>query len=230
LGSVLQTRELVADLQRAVERLVLAREEKRRRLRRDLHDGLGPALAGHTLRLDLIANELANGRTVDEHVAILREDLRATVLEVRRIVEGLRPPALDELGLAGALDQVAQRLSAGSRTEIVLDLECLPTLPAAVEVAAFRVTSEAITNVVRHADATTCRVHVGVRDNVLHIEVDDDGVWTADSEGGGNGLQTMRDRVEELRGDFCLQRGSGTQVRARLPLTIGGFGELPVQP
>ena len=104
LGGVLHARRLTGELQQALERLVLAREEERRRLRRDLHDGLGPALAGHLLRLDLIASQVGDGPGGAE-IATLRDELRATVLEVRRVVEGLRPPSLDELGLAGALSE-----------------------------------------------------------------------------------------------------------------------------
>src|SRR5205823_10093734 len=105
LGGVLHAARLTAELQGARERLVLAREEERRRLRRDLHDGLGPAMAGHLLRLDVIAGQAAPGSPIAAGVDALRADLRTTVLEVRRVVEGLRPPALDELGLAGALAQ-----------------------------------------------------------------------------------------------------------------------------
>jgi signal transduction histidine kinase len=229
LGGVLQTRELVADLQRAVERLVLAREEERRRLRRDLHDGLGPALAGHTLRLDMIANELCAGRPVEEHVSSLRDELRSTVLEVRRVVEGLRPPALDELGLAGALTQAAQRLGAGSVTDIAVEIDALPAMSAAVEVAAYRVTTEALTNVIRHAQAASCRVRIAVVDDMLCIDVQDDGVWAASTDHSGNGLHTMRDRVEELRGLFAVVPGNGTLVRASFPLTMNGVHDVQVQ-
>ena len=144
LGSVLHAHRLTADLQRARERLVLAREEERRRLRRDLHDGLGPALAGHLLRLDILAAKVGRDRDAAAAVDSLRDDLRSTVAEVRRVVEGLRPPALDELGLSGALEQVTQRLVAGTTTTVTVDARQLPPLSAAVEVAAFRIVTEAV--------------------------------------------------------------------------------------
>jgi signal transduction histidine kinase len=118
LGGVLHDHRLTQDLQRALERVVLAREEERRRLRRDLHDGLGPALAGHLLRLDVIGRELDRDSHAADLVRALREELRATVLDVRRVVEGLRPPALDELGLSGAVEQAVQRLTGGSGLQV----------------------------------------------------------------------------------------------------------------
>ena len=220
LGGVLHANQLTSELQRALERLVVAREEERRRLRRDLHDGLGPALAGHLLRLDVLAGKVDVGSAAATDVASLREEVRATVLEVRRLVEGLRPPALDELGLAGALTQVAQRLSAGSSLTVDVTATDLPVLPAATEVAAFRIVSEAVTNVVRHADASRCRVTIGVDGTVLRIAVRDDGCGIGDRilTEGGNGLQTMRERAEEVRGRIRVASGSGTTVLAELPL------------
>lgn len=223
----MQTRELVADLQGALERLVLAREEERRRLRRDLHDGLGPALAGHTLQLDVIAGKLGNHVPVGDDIAQLRDQLRSTVLEVRRIVEGLRPPALDELGLTGALQQVLQRLSAGSGTAVDLEVSPLPALPAAIEVAAFRVTTEAVTNAIRHAQASSCVVRIDACGNLLRVRVHDDGTGLRGVPAAGHGLQTMRERVEELRGQFCLESDEGTVVSALLPLSIAAPLESP---
>ena len=102
---MLYARSLTADLQAALERVVLGREEERRRLRRDLHDGLGPALAGHLLRLEALAGRVRSDDELRRDLDSLRSELSGTVLEVRRVVEGLRPPALDDLGLAGALEQ-----------------------------------------------------------------------------------------------------------------------------
>jgi len=218
LGGVLHARHLTADLQRALERQVLAREEERRRLRRDLHDGLGPALAGHLLRLDLIASKVAHDPAAYAEVDRLRQELRGTVLEVRRVVEGLRPPALDELGLAGALSQVLQRLSAGSAVRVGLHVEELPPLSAAIEVAAFRIVTEAVTNVVRHAGAAQCTVCLVGVDGMLRVTVTDDGCGMAVASPAGNGLHTMRERAEELRGRLRIEAGSGTTVVAELPL------------
>jgi signal transduction histidine kinase len=218
LGGVLHAHRLTADLQRARESLVLAREEERRRLRRDLHDGLGPALAGHLLRLDVLAGRIGPQSPARADVDALRDDLRATVLEVRRVVEGLRPPAVDELGLAGALEQATQRLTTGSGTAVELRVGELPPLPAAVEVAAYRIVTEAVTNVVRHAAATHCTVDVSVVGRSLRIGISDDGRGLPSPLPRGNGLQTMRERAEELRGRLRVTSDQGVTVVAELPL------------
>jgi len=219
LGGVLHAYQLTGELQRARERLVLAREEERRRLRRDLHDGLGPALAGHLLRLDVIAGKVGRRSPAAADVDTLRKELRATVFEVRRVVEGLRPPALDELGLVGALKQVTQRLTAGITTTVDLQVAELPSLPAATEVAVFRIVTEAVTNAVRHADAATCRVIIDVTEGMLRIRVIDDGRGLGTERvGDGHGLQTMRERVEELRGRLQISSANGTTIFAELPL------------
>lgn len=222
LGGILHSHRLTLDLQRAREQLVLAREEERRRLRRDLHDGLGPALAGHLLRLDVLAGRPHNDATTAADIDALRSDLRETMNEVRRVVEGLRPPALDELGLVGSLHQVVDRLTSGTTTTVAIATDELPNLPAAVEVATFRIVTEAVTNVVKHAHATTCRVELAARHGRLRVVVSDDG-RAAQSSGAaaGHGLQTMKERAEELRGRLTVSRGPdrrGTIVVAELPL------------
>jgi len=221
LGGVLHARLLMQDLQGARERLVLGREEERRRLRRDLHDGLGPALAGHLLRLDVIARRLPAESAAAQLVDTLRDELRDTVQDVRRLVEGLRPPALDELGLGGALRQVAARLTLGSG--VVAEVRCddVPNLPAAIEVAAYRIGTEAMTNVVKHARARTCRIDVGIEPGELVVRVRDDGCGRAEPQAGrGHGLRTMRERAEELRGQLRISStpGDGTTVTAEIPL------------
>jgi signal transduction histidine kinase len=218
LGGVLHARQLLLDLQGSLERTVLAREEERRRLRRDLHDGLGPALAGHLLRLDVIAGQITTSDGLRVEIDRLRVELQATVGEVRRVVEGLRPAALDELGLAGALTQAGQQLGPGSSTDVVVRIGELPPLPAAVEVAAYRIVSEAMTNSVRHAGARTCRVDVEASAGWLRVQIADDGCGFASSAGVGHGLQTMRERAEELRGRLLLESVSGTTIRVDLPL------------
>ncbi len=220
LGGVLYAHRLTIDLQRARERLVLAREEERRRLRRDLHDGLGPALAGHLLRLDVLAGRVKGDADAAGYVDEMRTELRGTVDEIRRVVEGLRPPALDELGLVGAIEQASSRISRSSAMQVVVEVGELPPLPAAVEVAAFRIVTEAITNAVKHASASRCTVSIAAGRGTLSISIIDNGCGLIAGQSQGHGLHTMRERAEELRGRLTVDAaaGGGTAVEATLPL------------
>ena len=219
LGGVVHAAALLGVVRTAQERQILAREEERKRLRRDLHDGLGPALSALTLHVDALRNRL-DSPEVDADLLTLRSGIQGTVSDVRRIVEGLRPPALDELGLAGALEQLADRLTAG--TDLLLDVEVAPApgLAAAVEVAAYRIAQEALTNVVRHAGARRACVRIRTDDGDLVLEVADDGSGTPAPRDGGVGLASMRERAEELGGlvEVLGRPGSGTRVTARLPV------------
>jgi len=220
LGGALHARLLREDLQRARERLVLAREEERRRLRRDLHDGIGPALAGLTLKTETARALLPSGADgASRQLHDLGEEIRRTVVDVRRLVEGLRPPALDELGLAGACTQAVERLTAGAGLAASVEAcDDLPTLPAAVEVAAYRIVVEAVTNTVRHARARHCRVSMVLTPAGLVVEVTDDGTGLAASGHHGHGLAIMRERAEELGGTVTVSDGSpGVIIEARLP-------------
>jgi signal transduction histidine kinase len=220
LGAALHARLLREDLLRARERLVLAREEERRRLRRELHDGIGPALAGLTLKTETARALLPAGADgASRQLHDLGEEIRRTVLDVRRLVEGLRPPALDELGLAGACAQAAGRLTAGTElTATVLASQDMPPLPAAVEVAAYRIVVEAVTNAVRHARARCCQVSMSYRDHALAITVTDDGMGLRATGSQGHGLAIMRERAEELGGTATVTNSSpGVTVQARLP-------------
>jgi signal transduction histidine kinase len=217
VGSLVHAAGLVREVRAAQERLVLAREDERRRLRRDLHDGLGPALAGLALQVDTLRNRL--GHSADEGLLTLRSGITATIADVRRIVEGLRPPALDELGLAGALTLLADRLARSGPVKVVVVETGLPRLPAAVEVAAYRIVQEALTNAVRHAGATTARVELALHHDGLCVRVQDDGTGVLRPRPEGNGLTTMRERAEEIGGSFDIrpEPGVGTTVSVRLP-------------
>jgi signal transduction histidine kinase len=220
LGGALHARLLREDLQRARERLVVAREEERRRLRRDLHDGIGPALAGLTLKTETARALLPPGTDgASRQLHDLSEEIRRTVVDVRRLVEGLRPPALDELGLAGACAQAVERLTAGSGLAATVEAcDDLPALPAAVEVAAYRIMVEAVTNTVRHARARRCRVSMALTPAGLAVEVTDDGTGLVESGHHGHGLAIIRERAEELGGTVTVRNGSpGVTVQARLP-------------
>ena len=209
-----------AELQRARERLVAAREEERRRLRRDLHDGLGPALAGAALKVEAAENLLASDpRAAGKLLADARGQMQAAVADVRRLVYGLRPPALDELGLVGAIREQADRIGADGRLQV--DVSAPPDLnglPAAVEVAAYRIAVEAMTNVARHAGADTCTIRLAVG-RELELEIVDDGHGLREGYRAGVGIASMRERAEELGGSCNLEApASGTRVLAHLPL------------
>lgn len=218
-GAAVETVQLAADLQRSRERLVLAREEERRRLRRNLHDGLGPQLAALTLKLDAASNLLAsNPAQVAPTLQEVKAQAQAAIADVRRLVYDLRPPALDQLGLIGALQEQASHINSAVLNVQVVAPPGLPALPAAVEVAAYRIVTEALTNVVRHSRAQRCTVWLCL-DDALYVAVDDDGVGLLDELRGGVGLASMRERAEELGGACRVERRpeGGTRVIARLP-------------
>jgi signal transduction histidine kinase len=215
----------VALLSRSREKLVAAREDERRRLRRDLHDGLAPSLAAVGLKLDL-----ARGAVRDDPAAAeagideARQGVRAVIAEIRRMSRELRPPALDTLGLVGAVRQQAEALGGGAAggPRIVVDADPdLPALPAAVEVAAYRIAVEAMMNAVRHAAATTCRVGLALVGDELSIEVGDDGRGFTPTA-AGVGLRAMRERAAEIGGDVTIETGpdGGTHLSARLPVDL----------
>lgn len=221
---------LTADLQQARERLVATREEERRRLRRDLHDGLGPMLGSLTLKLDvasdLLEREPATARAL---LAGLQEQAQVAVTDIRRLVYALRPPALDDLGLLGAIDETAAQYGMHALDVSVEAPSSLPDLPAAVEVAAYRTVQEAVLNVVRHAKACRCTIRVALDIGLLHVEIDDDGCGVPVAARPGVGIAAMRERAEELGGS-CVVGPSpwgGTRVRTSLPCAgVTGDGEV----
>jgi signal transduction histidine kinase len=220
IGVATHAFRLTADLQKSREELVNTREEERRRLRRDLHDGLGPRLAAQTLKVGS-ARQLyeRDPAAADALLSGLESDMEAALDDIRRLVYDLRPPALDELGLLGALRESAARYDQGGPTFVMEAPQRLPELPAAVEVAAYRITQEAMTNVVRHAKARECvvRISAGI---ALEVEVSDDGTGMPEIKTPGVGFFSMRERAEELGGECKVERipDGGTRVLARLPL------------
>jgi signal transduction histidine kinase len=229
----LHAARLTTDLQRSRARLVTAREEERRRLRRDLHDGLGAELAALNLQVGalrpLILRDPAAGAA---RVPELQDEIRAAIGDIRRLVYGLRPPALDELGLVGALRARAGQYAAGDTggaaaaddaagVRVAVEAPAaLPPLPAAVEVAAYWIVQEALTNVVKHARARAATVRLALADGALAVEVVDDGAGLAAGAPIGVGLRSMRERAEELGGACTIEPGpaGGARVVARLPL------------
>jgi two-component system NarL family sensor kinase len=209
---------LTRDLRRSRERLINATEEERRRIRRDLHDGLGPGLAGVVLGLQRARRQIGHDPAAAQaQLDALTAQTQAAIAEVRRLVYDLRPPALDELGLVDALREQARMLG-----EVTVDAPGgLPTLPAAVEVAAYRIAVEAITNVNRHAAATSATVRISV-DAGLHVEITDDGCGLPEAYRAGVGIASMRERAAELGGRCTIGPADphGTVVRAILPLEV----------
>jgi signal transduction histidine kinase len=218
------TSAVAVELQRGRERIVAAREEERRRLRRDLHDGLGPSLGAVALRIETARNlARTSADDADRVLRQAREDV-AAALRMSGDYHDLRPPALDDVGLLGAVRQQADRLRAPNLATRVEGGAGLDALPAAIEVAAYRIASEALTNVSRHAGATSCRVRLTVEGSALVVEIADDGVGIRAETAAGVGLVSMRERAEELGGRcrvWC-PNGRGTVVRAELPLSVGG--------
>ena len=223
LGVSVRSLELTAELQRLQQRLVITREEERRRLQRDLHDGLGPTLAAQTLVVNSARQLIASDPAKADALLAKLEDTLCTTLEgVRRLVYSLMPSDLDQLGLQGALRLKTEAL-AGSALQLELSfLGTSHAYPAAVESAAYYVVTEAVTNVVRHASARMCRIEVRETEGRLELSVTDDGTGLI-SRHRGLGLQNMCERAEELGGRFAvtsrLPEASGVQVSASLPLS-----------
>jgi signal transduction histidine kinase len=212
---------LTADLQRSRQELVTAREEERRLLRRELHDGLGPVLASMSFRLDATHNLLESDvPQAQANLATLKDQVQDSLSTIRRIAYNLRPPALDELGLVGALREHCVAMGSSHSLKVSFDApDTLPSLSAAVEVAAYRIAIEALTNIQRHAGASACCICMTVGDH-LTIEVLDDGQGLGDNVRAGVGLTAMRERASELGGQCIIENRAdgGTRVYAILPL------------
>jgi signal transduction histidine kinase len=230
-GALLQAAALVTDLQQSRERIVAAREEERRRLRHDLHDGVGPQLAGLALQLESLERRLRDDPELTSRVQRLRDRLRETVGEVRRVVDDLRPPALDDVGLVGAVrEHTAAFATGGALLVEVVAPQPLPALPAAVEVAAYRIVTEAVTNAVRHADPRVVAVTMSVEDGDLVLRVRDDGTGVQPDAVPGVGLTSMEERAAEVGGTLLIDSGAdGTTVTARLPMPGASAPDTPVR-
>lgn len=238
-GIAVAAAQASAEIRAARELAVAAREEERRRLHRDLHDGLGPTLASIYQRVTLAARLVesdprASGRLLTE----TGEQVRETVADVRRLVYDLRPPRLDDLGLVDALRVACDELSSPEATSIevrsVVPAPGLAGLPAAVETTAYRIVLEAVTNTVRHARADTCTVDIAL-DNAtgehperfLELTVTDNGIGLPPSPPAGAGLRSLRERAAEVGGQLTIEPAHphGTVVRAVLPLASGAASE-----
>ncbi|MDT4915547.1 MAG: hypothetical protein QOH89_247 [Pseudonocardiales bacterium] len=233
-GAALHTARLLGDHRQSLDRVLYAREEERRRLRHELHDSVGPILAGISLGIHAARRVMhTDPQQADQLMSHLEQELQSAIGEVRRLFETLRPPALDQLGLASAVREHIDILATRLRTDedlpqqVAFDLNQsgdLVSLPAIVEVAAYRIVCEALTNVVRHSSARTCTVTLN-RDKSptgLRVEVVDDGVGVnaRPDRAQGLGLGSMRERAAELGGTFTVDAppAGGTRVTAWLPI------------
>lgn len=230
-GAVAYTARLNAQLQQSREKIIVERENERKRLRRDLHDGLGPTLASQTLKLDaaieLLVDEQRETREARKILQEVKAQTQNTVADIRRIVYELRPPALDDLGLVGALRAHLAQYNAVNGLQITFDATSeLPQLSAAVQLNAYRIVLEAVNNVVRHARAKNCVVRITengdrrLETRDLRLEIVDDGIGLSEHFRVGVGIASMRERAEELGGTFKIEANepNGTRVLATLQI------------
>jgi signal transduction histidine kinase len=223
-----QNELLATRLQLSLKRTVGAREEERRRLRRDIHDGLGPMLTAVRMQLEALLQVMrrdpARGQKIIEDVVATQQ---LVIDDVQRLVRGLRPPVLDQLGLVAAIREQAEAFSMATTDSRamqvrVADVQAIGALPAAVEVAAYRIAVEAMTNAARHASAQHCEVRLRL-DGYLEVEIEDDGRGLPQPYRAGIGLTSMRERAAELGGTCVIMStpGAGTSISARLPVEVG---------
>jgi signal transduction histidine kinase len=221
-GAVAQTVRLNAELIRSRAQIVNEREDERLRIRRDLHDELGPMLAAQGLKLSAARQVIrSKPEKAESLVDEVIQQSQQTVADVRRLVHGLRPPVLDQLGLVDAVRDLARNHSGNPTLEIIAPSDGLPHLPAAVEVNAYRILLEAWNNAVRHARASRCLVKFWVERNMLVVSIQDDGVGMPKEYRAGVGLRSMRARAEEIGGGLSVDevQPHGTRITARLPLS-----------
>jgi two-component system, NarL family, sensor kinase len=230
-GSAVHAAQLTTELQRSRQQLVTALEDERRRIRRDLHDGLGPRLAAHMFKVGSARAVLKESHPLGSRILEeLENDLEGTLEQIRELVYNLRPPALDQLGLVGAIQDYAQQINRGKAPEsnggdgspLIINVSApqqLPALPAAVEVAAYRILQEGLANVARHSMARNCKVELAC-DEALRLSISDDGIGLPEMYRTGVGLASMQERADELGGKFQVKAlpGGGAQVLAFLPI------------
>lgn len=220
---------LVADVESSRARIVRATEEERRRLRNDLHDGVGPSLAGIALQIDALASRLDRdgAQGASEQARDIRDRVRTTVADVRAVSHGLRPPILDQIGLGEALRQLVSGLGV---IEGQAQVDDLGGLSAAAEVATYAIASEAVANAVRHSAASRIRLDVERDVHDLTLQVIDNGRGMPSRVQPGVGLLSMRQRAAEVGGrlEHHGAQGGGTAVTLRLPLEARSVtGEAP---
>ena len=215
--------QLSDELRQSRQHIISAREEERRRIRRDLHDGLGPQLASQTLGLEAVSQLMTTDPgKAQSLIRSLQGQADEAIQDIRRLVYGLRPPALDELGFVEALKQSISRYETGL-LHFRFELSRMPNeLPAAIETALFRIVQEAVNNVVRHAGATLCTIRLHATAKEILIEIEDDGKGLPENFQPGIGWQTMHERAAELNGEttFSVLPGGGTCIKTKFPIEV----------
>lgn len=217
-ASNVRTAQQTIELQRSRRMIVTSREEERRRLYRDLHDGLGSVLAAVALEADtardLVDSDPKEAKTLLDSIS---HQTQTAVSDLRRLVHGFHPPALSELGLVTALKQSVR--SYHNKLNIQIAADEIPPLPAAVEIAAYRIAQEAMSNVIKHAQAETCIITI-CHDEMLSLIIEDDGVGVKPNITPGVGLISMKERAAELGGACTINRrpSGGTRIEVVFPL------------
>jgi signal transduction histidine kinase len=209
-----ELRVRLEELRRSKARIVEARGTERRRLERDLHDGAQQRLVSLGLRLRLARGQItADPRRAEQNLSRASDELDLAVAELQELARGLHPPVLEH-GLGAALKALAAR--APLPVQITANLR--QRVPGSVEVAAYYLVSEALTNIAKHANASAASVHLSLARGRVLIEVADDGIGGADPK-NGSGLRGLVDRTQTLGGKLTISspRSGGTRIRAEIP-------------
>jgi signal transduction histidine kinase len=220
---------LTSRLARSRRDLTGSYNRDRHRLRRDLHDSLGPVLATAVMRIDSVRGLIeTDPGAVESALVELREDTRAALAEIRRLIYELRPPPVEPSGLRAAVRTLADEFNRASDGRLVVTVSGtgeLADVSPEVGLAVYRILSEALTNVARHSGATRCEIVISIDDELV-VEVTDNGRGLRASSRRGLGLHSMRERAQELGGDCRVEslRPQGTLVRVRIPLYKGKEG------
>lgn len=224
VGIAVYSVKVTTDLMKSRENLVMAREEERKRIRRDLHDGLGPQLASLGMNIEAARNLYKINHNAGEELLITTHtQLKDAINDIRQLVYDLRPPILDELGLTFAINELIRQYSHSEIHFKVFMPPNVSTLPAAIEIATYRIIQESISNVIRHSNATECIIKITMN-NYLTIEITDNGKGISTISKKGIGMASMRERTEELNGTFHVISTSkqGVSIQAIFPFIEKG--------